>query len=81
MGYCSVWLKRLICAVFVCFGIYMMLGYVSPALADEEYMTDSGEIRETSDDEVMNDSGELSEVDEGEYMTDSGEMNEVSDDD
>ncbi|MBF0252464.1 MAG: hypothetical protein HQL29_01480 [Candidatus Omnitrophica bacterium] len=45
----------------------------------EEYMTDSGEIRETVDGDAMTDSGEIEEIGEdGDYMTDSGEVEETS---
>lgn len=48
---------------------------------DEEYMTDSGEVREVEGGEVMTDSGEMEDVDDdGEYMTDSGEVRSISDD-
>jgi len=52
-----------------------------PVCAQEEYMTDSGEIRDVEDGEVMTESGEIEDVgDDGEYMDDSGEIDYVSDD-
>jgi hypothetical protein len=47
--------------------------------AQEEVMTDSGEIREVSEGEYMTDSGEIREVSEGEYMTDSGQIRQEMD--
>ncbi len=62
--------------IFLIFGIFM-LGCI--ALAEEDYMTDSGEIREVEDGEAMTDSGEIEDVgDSGEYMTDSGEVEDIS---
>ena len=53
--------------------------YVS---AEEDYMTDSGEIREVSDGQIMTDSGRIEDVgSDGEFMTDSGAISEVSRDD
>lgn len=65
-------------------GYILFMGFVvmilsCNVLADEEYMTESGEIRQVEDGEVMTDSGQLEEVGPGgEYMTDSGEIREVS---
>ena len=51
------------------------------AQADEDYMTESGEVEEVSDDDIMTDSGEVEEVEgDGDYMTDSGDVREVSED-
>ena len=44
------------------------------AVAEEDYMTDSGEVRQVSDGEEMTDSGEIEEVSDDESMTDSGEV-------
>ncbi|MDP8299315.1 MAG: hypothetical protein P9L88_05385 [Candidatus Tantalella remota] len=67
--------KGIISAVLI-LGILMAC---STAFADDEYMTDSGEIGEVSDGEIMTDSGQLEEVgDAGEYMTDSGEIRDTS---
>ncbi len=69
-------MRRWRCIIFLIFGIFM-LGCV--ALAEEDYMTDSGEIREVEDGEAMTDSGEIEDVgDSGEFMTDSGEIEDIS---
>ena len=48
------------------------------AADEEEYMTDSGEIRSPVFGDVMTDSGELEEIDDdGSYLTDSGEIREI----
>ena len=56
---------------------YMMLGFSFSAVSyggEEEYMTDSGEVRDSNNGSYMTDSGEIGEFsDEGDYMTDSGE--------
>ena len=77
-------MRRWGCIIFLIFGIFM-LGCV--ALAEEDYMTDSGKVREIEnagdDEEYMTDSGKIREVeavgDDEEYMTDSGEIKHVSD--
>ena len=62
--------------ILILSGIFM----ISVACADEDYMTDSGEIRQVVDGEVMTDSGEMEDVgSDGDYMTDSGETRNVSD--
>ena len=62
--------------IFLIFGIFM-LGCI--ALAEEDYMTDSGEMGEVEDGEAMTDSGEIEDVgDSGEFMTDSGETEDIS---
>ena len=44
----------------------------------QDYMTDSGEVREVEDGEVMTDSGEIEEVGaDEEYMSDSGEIEDI----
>jgi hypothetical protein len=62
-------IKVIVCA--------MMMGVSFSAVSSgrvEEYMTDSGEVRESHDGSYMTDSGEIGEFsDEGDYMTDSGE--------
>ena len=61
--------------------IFMVLMFSCVAQADEDYMTESGEVEEVSDDEIMTDSGEMEEIgDDGDYMTDSGDVREVSED-
>ena len=62
--------------VLMCLGILVLS---CGAFADEEIMTDSGEIGEVSDGEYMTDSGEVRDVSDGEYMTDSGEVRDVMD--
>jgi len=69
-------MRRLVCIFFMVFVVIMLSCNV---VAEEDYMTESGEIRQVEDGEVMTDSGELEEVGSGgEYMTDSGAMREVS---
>ena len=67
---------------FICiFVAAFFLALTAAGQADEDYMTDSGEIEEVSDGDIMTDSGEIEEVgDDGSYMTDSGEIGEVSED-
>ncbi|MFC1480138.1 hypothetical protein ACFL5Y_01675 [Candidatus Omnitrophota bacterium] len=52
------------------------------AVEKEEYMTDSGEIRNVlPGDEIMTDSGQIRDVSkDGDYMTDSGEIEQVTKD-
>lgn len=60
--------------------IFVAVLFSCNVFAEEDYMTESGEIREVEEGEVMTDSGELEEVGPGgEYMTDSGAIGEVSD--
>lgn len=51
----------------------------SSIVVAQDYMTDSGEIREVNDGEAMTDSGEIEDVGDGEdYMTDTGEIEDLS---
>ena len=70
-------MKKYICIVFLILGIFI-LGVAT--YADEEYMTESGEMRDVEGGEIMTDSGEVEEVgSDGDYMTDSGEERDVED--
>ncbi len=70
-------MKKYMCAAILVLSILMMTCSV---MAEEEYMTESGEMRDVVDGEVMTDSGEIEEVgSDGGYMTDSGEERDVSD--
>ena len=70
-------MKKYICAVILILGIFVI---ACSAMAEEEYMTESGEMRDVVDGDIMTDSGEIEEVgSDGDYMTDSGEMRDVSD--
>lgn len=71
--------KKSLKYLFLIFAGMILLSNI--ALAEEEYMTDSGEIRDVSDGDYMTDSGEIRSVSGGEYMTDSGEMGQVTNDD
>ena len=65
--------------IIMLIGCIFLLNFEAPA-DEDEYMTDSGEIRDPVFGDVMTDSGELEEVDDdGGYMTDSGEVREVDD--
>ena len=47
--------------------------------AEEDYMTESGEVRQVTDGEIMTDSGEMEDVGPGgEYMMEDGEIGQVS---
>ena len=71
-------MKKLVCGILL---VFMALAFNCLAQADEDYMTESGEVEEVSDGDIMTDSGEVEEVgDDGDYMTDSGEVSEVSQD-
>ena len=49
------------------------------ARAEEDYMTESGEVRQVTDGEIMTDSGEMEDVGPGgEYMMEDGEIGQVS---
>lgn len=70
-------MKKNIYIIIFLIGIFMF-GCV--AQADEEYMTESGEMRDVVDGDIMTDSGEIEEVGSGgDYMTDSGEERDVYD--
>ncbi len=67
--------------IWLCVLLFMFSLRVPVAAAEEDYMTDSGEVREADDSEIMEDSGEIEQVDDsGEYMDDSGEVEDVSED-
>ncbi|MFC1570650.1 hypothetical protein ACFL4E_02590 [Candidatus Omnitrophota bacterium] len=68
-------MKKYMCVIIFLIGIFMFSALGS---ADEEYMTESGEMRDVVDGDIMTDSGEIEEVgSDGGYMTDSGEMRDV----
>ncbi|GEM_PF-6567986 len=69
-------MRKLACMFFLSFVVMMLSCNVQ---AEEDYMTESGEIGQVEDGEAMTESGELEEVGSGtEYMTDSGAIEQMS---